>query len=184
MKLKFSIRYRTAWGESLHVSIAYHSRDGTVKQYNLLMQTEDGELWTLETAALESRQHPLSHIVYIYQVEDADGNVLRREWDLVPRVYHFDTSKDYIFPDQWRDMPLPYHLYTNAYLTMVHGRTDEHVEALRLPLFRRTITFRVSAPQLQPVMGLSPSVAVTLLSAVGIPPVIFGWNMLGNMSGC
>ena len=167
MKLKFSIRYRTAWGESLHVSIAYHSQDGTVKQYNLLMQTEDGELWTLETAALESRQHPLSHIVYIYQVEDADGNVLRREWDLVPRVYHFDTSKDYIFPDQWRDLPLPYHLYTNAYLTMVHGRTDEHVEALRLPLFRRTITFRVSAPQLQP----GQAVAIC-----GSHPAIGSWN--------
>lgn len=167
MKLKFSIRYRTAWGESLHVSIAYHSQDGTVKQYNLLMQTEDGELWTLETAALESRQHPLSHIVYIYQVEDADGNVLRREWDLVPRVYYFDTSKDYIFPDQWRDMPLPYHLYTNAYLTMVHGRTDEHVEALRLPLFRRTITFRVSAPQLQP----GQAVAIC-----GSHPAIGSWN--------
>lgn len=167
MKLKFSIRYRTAWGESLHVSIAYHSQDGTVKQYNLLMQTEDGELWTLETAALESRQHPLSHIVYIYQVEDADGNVLRREWDLVPRVYHFDTSKDYIFPDQWRDMPLPYHLYTNAYLTMVHGHTDEHVEALRLPLFRRTITFRVSAPQLQP----GQAVAIC-----GSHPAIGSWN--------
>lgn len=167
MKLKFSIRYRTAWGENLHVSIAYHSQDGTVKQYNLLMQTEDGELWTLETAALESRQHPLSHIVYIYQVEDADGNVLRREWDLVPRVYHFDTSKDYIFPDQWRDLPLPYHLYTNAYLTMVHGRTDEHVEALRLPLFRRTITFRVSAPQLQP----GQAVAIC-----GSHPAIGSWN--------
>jgi len=167
MKLKFSIRYRTAWGESLHVSIAYHSQDGTVKQYNLLMQTEDGELWTLETAALESRQHPLSHIVYIYQVEDADGNVLRREWDLVPRVYYFDTSKDYIFPDQWRDLPLPYHLYTNAYLTMVHGHTDEHVEALRLPLFRRTITFRVSAPQLQP----GQAVAIC-----GSHPAIGSWN--------
>ena len=167
MKLKFSIRYRTAWGESLHVSIAYHSQDGTVKQYNLLMQTEDGELWTLETAALESRQHPLSHIVYIYQVEDADGNVLRREWDLVPRVYYFDTSKDYIFPDQWRDLPLPYHLYTNAYLTMVHGRTDEHVEALRLPLFRRTITFRVSAPQLQS----GQAVAIC-----GSHPAIGSWN--------
>lgn len=112
-------------------------------------------------------QHPLSHIVYIYQVEDADGNVLRREWDLVPRVYHFDTSKDYIFPDQWRDMPLPYHLYTNAYLTMVHGRTDEHVEALRLPLFRRTITFRVSAPQLQP----GQAVAIC-----GSHPAIGSWN--------
>ncbi len=167
MKLKFSIRYRTAWGESLHISIAYHSQDGTVKQYNLLMQTEDGELWTVETAALESRQHPLSHIVYIYQVEDADGNVLRREWDLVPRVYHFDTSKDYIFPDQWRDLPLPYHLYTNAYLTMAHGHLNEHVEALRLPLFRRTITFRVSAPQLQP----GQAVAIC-----GSHPAIGSWN--------
>ena len=167
MKLKFSIRYRTAWGESLHISIAYHSQDGTVKQYNLLMQTEDGELWTVETAALESRQHPLSHIVYVYQVEDADGNVLRREWDLVPRVYHFDTSKDYVFPDQWRDLPLPYHLYTNAYLTMVHGHLNEHVEALRLPLFRRTITFRVSAPQLQP----GQAVAIC-----GSHPAIGSWN--------
>ncbi|MBO5579923.1 MAG: 4-alpha-glucanotransferase [Prevotella sp.] len=167
MKLKFSIRYRTAWGESLHISITYHSQDGTVKQYNLLMQTEDGELWTVETAALESRQHPLSHIVYIYQVEDADGNVLRREWDLVPRVYHFDTSKDYVFPDQWRDLPLPYHLYTNAYLTMVHGHLNEHVEALRLPLFRRTITFRVSAPQLQP----GQAVAIC-----GSHPAIGSWN--------
>ncbi len=167
MKLKFSIRYRTAWGESLHVCISYHSQDDTVRQYNLLMQTEDGELWTLETAALESRQHPLSHIVYIYQVEDGDGQILRREWDLVPRIYHFDTSKDYIFPDQWRDLPLPCHLYTNAYLTMAGIPRDEHVVALRLPLFRRTITFRVSAPQLQP----GQSVAVC-----GSHPAIGSWN--------
>ena len=167
MKLKFSIQYRTAWGESLHVCTAYHSQDGTVRKYNLLMQTEDGELWTLETAALESRQHPLSHIVYIYQVENADGDVLRREWDMVPRIYHFDTSKDYLFPDQWHDMPLPYHLYTNAYLTMLMRQTNEHVEALRLPLFRRTITFRVSAPQLQP----GQSVAIC-----GSHPAIGSWN--------
>ena len=75
MKLKFSIRYRTAWGESLHINMAYHSSDGTVKRYNLLMQTEDGDLWTLETAALESRQHPLSHIIYQYQVENGRVNI-------------------------------------------------------------------------------------------------------------
>lgn len=167
MKLRFSIRYRTAWGESLHVGIAYHSQDGTVKKHNLPMQTEDGECWTLETAALESRQHPLSHIVYAYQVENSEGEVLRREWDLVPRIYHFDTSKDYIFPDQWHDMPLPFHLYTNAYLTTVHARANEHVDALRLPLFRRTITFRVSAPQLQP----GQAVAVC-----GSHPAIGNWN--------
>ena len=167
MKLKFSIRYRTAWGESLHINMAYHSSDGTVKRYNLLMQTEDGDLWTLETAALESRQHPLSHIIYQYQVENGDGEVLRREWDMVPRIYHFDTSKDYLFPDQWHDIPLQFHLYTNAYLTTVHGTRDEHVEALRLPLFRRTITFRVSAPQLQ----WGQSVAL-----LGSHPAIGSWN--------
>ena len=167
MKLKFSIDYRTAWGESLHVNITYYSLDGTVKRYNLMMQTDDGERWTLETAALESRQHPLSYIVYLYQVENADGEVLRHEWDMVPRIYYYDSSKDYVFPDQWRDMPLPFHLYTNAYLTMMHGRTDEHVEALRLPLFRRTLTFRVSAPQLLP----GQAVAIC-----GSHPAIGNWN--------
>lgn len=167
MKLKFSIRYRTAWGESLHVVIAYHSLDGMIKRHNMLMQTEDGELWTLEMAALLSRQHPLSHIVYLYQVENGEGEVLRREWDLVPRIYHFDTSKDYVFPDQWRDLPLPCHLYTNAYLAMAHRPVNEQVEPLRLPLFRRTLTFRVSAPQLQ----AGQSVAIC-----GSHPAIGNWN--------
>ena len=167
MKLKFTLRYRTAWGESLHVAIAFHSQDGTVRQQNLLMQTEDGELWTLETAALISRQHTLSHIVYRYQVENAEEQVLRKEWDMVPRIYYFDTSKDYIFPDQWRDRPLPYHLYSNAYMTTVQGRRNEQVEASRLPLFRRTIIFRVSAPQLKP----GQAVAVC-----GSHPAIGSWN--------
>ena len=44
MKLKFSIEYGTAWGESLHVIIAYRSQDGTVRQHDLLMQTDDGQI--------------------------------------------------------------------------------------------------------------------------------------------
>ena len=150
MKLKFSIRYRTAWGESLHVALQFHNQDGTVRSQNLTMQTEDGELWTLETVAMASRHHPQSHIVYRYMVENADGQVLRQEWDMVPRIYHFDASQDYIFPDQWRDRPLPGHLYSDAYLTTTHGHRGEQVEVARLPLFRKTVIFRVSAPQLKP----------------------------------
>ena len=167
MKLKFTIHYHTAWGESLHVDLAFHSQDGTVRSQNLLMQTEDGELWTLETSALMSRQHPLSHIVYSYQVKDADGQVLRREWDMIPRIYHFDASKDYVFPDEWRDRPLPLHLYSNAYLTTVHARHDEEVAALPMPLFRRTIVFRVSAPQLK--SGL-------VMAVCGSHPAIGSWS--------
>ena len=151
----------------MYVVLSFHSQDGTVRRQNLQMQTDDGEVWTLETAALVSRQHPLSHIVYHYQVEDADGKVLRQEWNLVPRVYHFDASRDYLFPDQWRDRPLPYHLYSNAYQTTIGGRLDEQVDAVPIPLYRRTVVFRVSAPQLKP----GQAVAVC-----GSHPAIGSWN--------
>jgi 4-alpha-glucanotransferase len=179
MKLKFSIQYHTAWGESLHVSIDFHSEDGTVRHQNLLMQTDDGEQWTLETSALMSRHHPLSYIQYRYQVEDADGQVLRKEWNMVPRIYYFDASKDYVFPDEWRDRPLPMHLYSAAYQTTAHSSLNVqlstfnfqlstfNVQPLRLPLFRRTILFRVSAPQLKS----GQTVAVC-----GSHPAIGSWN--------
>ena len=50
MKLKFTIPYATQWGEALHVALCYHSQDGTQRTQNLQMQTQDGQLWTLETA--------------------------------------------------------------------------------------------------------------------------------------
>ena len=167
MKLRFSIRYRTAWGESLHVVLQMHRQDGTVKTQNLQMQTEDGEQWTLETVAMMSRQHPVSHLVYHYQVENGDGDVLRQEWDGVPRIYHFDASQDYIFPDQWKDRPLNSHLYSDAYLTTLQARLSEQTEPVRLPLFRKTVIFRVSAPQLKP----GQAVAVC-----GSHPAIGSWN--------
>ena len=149
MKLKFIIEYATQWGESMHVALCYHSKDGTDRTTNLLMKTEDGQLWSVETAAIESRQHPITSITYSYQVENEEGRVLRREWSMVPRTYYFDTSKNYVFPDQWRDMPLCSHLYSNAYITTQHFRRDEQVEARRVPLYRKTLLFRVSAPQLK-----------------------------------
>ncbi len=183
MKLKFTIHYNTAWGESLHVAIDFHSQDGTVRHQNLLMQTDDGELWMLETSALIGRQHPLSHIVYRYQVEDGEGRVLRKEWNMIPRMYHFDSTRDYVFPDEWRDRPLPMHLYSAAYQTTMgtsspftllppEGRSVARNHSslftpIRLPLFRRTIIFRVSAPQLK---------AGQAVAVCGSHPAIGSWN--------
>ena len=182
MKLRFSIQYSTAWGESLHIRMEYRSLDGTVKQHDYTMLTEDGNLWTLETAALESRHHPISEICYLYEVQDADGNTLRREWDLVPRRYAFDSTKDYTFPDQWRDCPLCAHLYTKAYaVTALYpvapsssgvGKKASHRGGLEgtpinLPLFRQTLIFRVSAPQLKPGQALA---------ICGSHPAIGSWN--------
>ena len=167
MKLRFTIQYGTQWGESMHVVLNYHSQDGTLRMTDLLMTTQDGLTWTLETAAVESRQHPVCQVTYAYQVEDGDGRVLRREWSQVPRTYWFDTSKNYVFDDQWRDRPLCAHLYSNAYLTTRHAPHGEQVEVRRLPLYRKTVIFRVSAPQLQ------KGQAVALL---GSHPMMGGWS--------
>ena len=167
MKLKFTINYGTQWGESLHVVIAYLSLDGTVKTSNLLMQTDDGFFWELETAVIESRQHPIASFSYYYQVEDGEGTVLRREWTGVPRSYHFDSTKNYIMPDLWRDIPLQYHLYSSAYMTTVGLPHYEQTQTLRMPLYRKTVVFRVSAPQL--LKGQS-------LALLGSHPALGDWN--------
>ena len=167
MKLKFSIQYGTQWGENLYVCITYRSNDGTEKSSRLMMLTTDGWHWELEASALESRHHPISSFSYFYQVEDAEEHVLRREWTVIPRCYYFDSSKNYVLADQWREIPLQYHLYTNAYLTTMQRARDEEVEALRVPLYRKTILFRVSAPQL--LKGQS-------LAVIGNHPALGSWN--------
>ena len=167
MKLKFTIQYGTQWGESLHVVVSYLSLDGTKKTANLLMLTDDGTQWTLETSAVESRQHPIESFSYHYQVEDEDGHVIRREWTMIPRIYHFDTSKNYVLSDLWRDLPIQYHLYSSAYITTKGLARDEQVNPIRVPLYRKTIIFRVSAPQL--LKGQS-------LAIVGSHPALGDWN--------
>lgn len=167
MKLKFTINYGTQWGESLHVVISYKSLDGTVKTFNLLMQTEDGVSWSLDTAVVESRQHPIDSFTYYYQVEDGEGRVLRREWTGVPRAYHFDSSKNYVLPDLWRDIPLNYHLYSSAYHITMGMTAGESAQVMRVPFYRKTILFRVSAPQLR--HGQS-------LAILGSHPALGDWN--------
>ena len=167
MKLKFTINYGTQWGESLHVVISYKSLDGTVKTFNLLMQTEDGVSWSLDTAVVESRQHPIDSFTYYYQVEDGEGRALRREWTGVPRAYHFDSSKNYVLPDLWRDIPLNYHLYSSAYRITMGMTAGESAQVMRVPFYRKTILFRVSAPQLR--HGQS-------LAILGSHPALGDWN--------
>ena len=167
MKLKFTIQYGTQWGENLFVAVTYQSKDGKEKVRHLPMVTEDGWHWELETSAVESRQHPVETITYFYYVADADGVELRREWTGVPRTYYFDTTKNYILPDLWREVPLQYHLYSKACQVTTGLSSGESLQVQRVPLYRKTIIFRVSAPQLRH----GQSVAI-----LGSHPALGCWN--------
>ncbi|MCR5679238.1 MAG: 4-alpha-glucanotransferase [Prevotella sp.] len=169
MKLKFSIHYRTEWGQQVVLALSYHHTDGTTRTSRLPMTTQDGELWAAETAAVESRRSPIRAFTYVYLIEDADGHELRREWDMVPRTYELDATKTYTLDDQWHDIPLPYHLYSSAYAVTTGLMRDPETD--RQPygqaFFRKTLLFRVSAPQLS---------AGQQLAILGSHPVLGAWS--------
>jgi len=162
MKLRFNIEYRTEWGQQLVVLLDFCSQDGSSRQVRLPMLTDDGEHWAVETSALESRRSQIDSFTYYYILENSDQHVLRSEWNLVPRTYSFDSSKTFIFSDVWRDLPLNSFLYTAACTPSLGTLACQ-----RLPLFRKTVFFRVSAPQL--TEGQS-------LAVIGSHPALGSWN--------
>lgn len=180
MKLKFSIDYSTSWGQQLVIVLTYYHVDGSYNSSRLIMQTDDGEHWSAETSVLENRRCPVDSFSYIYTVEDSNGIVERREWNLVARSYAFDSAKTYIMADRWRDIPLTSHLYSaaykvssnqNSFVSSNHSTDKESnvdsLRNLRLPLFRKTVLFRVSAPQLQ---------KGEKLAIIGSHPALGSWN--------
>lgn len=176
MKLRFSIHYRTEWGQQMVVCVSYRAADGVERHVQLPMTTQDGDQWTGETVVLESRRSPIMSFTYYYIVTDADGQELRREWTMMPRDYAFDSTKTFIFNDQWRDIPLNNHLYSAAYLvsTSTQSKSQKHdepkgdkAETRKLPLFRKTLLFRVAAPQLTDEQ---------MVAIVGSHPALGSWN--------
>lgn len=163
MKLKFSLEYKTAWGQSLHVMVTYFSRDGHRRRTELAMDTRDGNLWTLETAAMESYRHPAAYITYYYIVVDGSGKMLRREWLGDPRLYPFDIHQDFLFPDYWRDAPLDVRFRQPTGPALDEKEQEQHeqqvinnylhkaeLQARKLScvLYHQTILFTVKAPDL------------------------------------
>ena len=172
MKLRFSIHYRTEWGQQMMVCLVYHSQDGTEHSAQLSLTTQDGDQWEGEMAVVESRRSPIDFFTYYYIVADGDSRELRREWTHPSRKYAFDGSKTFIFSDKWRDIPLSAHLYTAAYEVSTENEraeqeTADNPDSLRLPLFRKTVLFRVSAPQLRQGQGVA---------VVGSHPALGSWN--------
>lgn len=149
MKLKFSIQYNTAWGESMHIDLRLVGADGQERRSDIAMTTSDGIWWTADAEAMPTRQKPIVAIRYAYQVEYSTGEVARREFDMVPRLLPCDPSRNYILSDGWRDIPMMSHLFTDAYAVTAGNGAIEEVKATAMPLFRKTALFRLSAPQIK-----------------------------------
>ena len=169
MKLRFKIQYTTKWGESLWVEVTTCTIDGVRKTYSQQMNTDDGEWWAVEVAVMESRQRVFTSFEYEYQLRNSDNGIIRREWNMVKRSLPCENAHDYVMNDSWKDVPLMSHLYSLACIT-TSGRleTGGSQSPQRLPLYRKTIMFRISAPQI----NKGQSIAIC-----GNHPALGGWSV-------
>lgn len=161
MKLNFSIRYKTPFGQSMHVCIRYIDKDGHVRDVNEPMRTDDGDTWTVETAGIVFTHVPIRYLVYTYQVEDDAGKVMRKEWNAVPRMFGLDVSRNYIFHDIWRDLSLQHYIYATS-------QEREAKQVGSMPCFNRSVIFRISAPQVH---------ENCLVAVLGSEPTLGVWNV-------
>ena len=173
MRLKFSIHYGVLWGQTLHVLITYRYRDGGERTENHLMTPQGGDCWMLETTLPDGARQPYASFSYYYQVENGEGSVERREWRGAERAYVFDASVHYVFSDSWQESPSARILFTSAFSVWRQQWREDKAEGddvlgqIRLPMFRRTILFRVFAPQLADNEELA---------ICGNHPVLGDWN--------
>ena len=172
MTLHFSIEYRTEWGQNVEVELCFLSADGKTAYQRIPLETEDGLLWKgVCTLKAKGKQFRYTYKVRSCSAGDIapsggslDGADVRREWDIVPRLFPADDARTYFFADHWRDVPAASYCYTDAY-RVASGLWNK--PAASVALFPRTFLFRVQAP------GLAQGERVAL---IGDQPALGNWD--------
>ncbi|MBQ0021026.1 MAG: 4-alpha-glucanotransferase [Bacteroidales bacterium] len=160
MKIQLSIDYRTNWGEAVCAEFLIKKSKGNNVRRELMLETEDGVLWTGEMNITDKDAISLS---YYYNIKKGDI-VVRQGWMGMPRSFRFDNSKKLKVRDFWRDLPVRAHMYSNAYCHL-HNLKIEH--SSELTYFDKTLILRVNAPQL---------LEGQVLAIVGDLPLMGAWD--------
>ena len=151
----------------MFVNIKYVTSTGKLQRSVVRMNTKDGAEWFVETAALESLNDRITSFQYIYQLKGPEGQVLRTEWNLIPRLVPYTAEFNYVMSDAWRDIPAESFLYTNAYMASEGMARNDVFRPQGLALYDKTLMFCVSAPQVRK----GQTVALC-----GNSPVLGSWN--------
>lgn len=141
MKLQFKLEYRTDWGQDIRVEIMVERRRGAEMVYVHRLDTRDGLNWEGEVALHEKDALTFR---YRYLVASSD-EVIRREWNGVPRTFRYAQDKTFLLHDYWKDVPRLSHLYSSAYGYCVAQVPAGEPE---MSYYDRTLLFRIQAPQL------------------------------------
>ena len=160
MKFHFTVEYHTVWGQQIGVDITRRITSGKCVVDHIMLDTQDGILWKGEVFYNNNDTLSFTYQYIMYE----NGNVARREWNIVPRSFNASSNHVYIFSDSWRDIPLCNHLYSSAY---THCISNISPQEPFFAYFEKTLVFRVQAPQLR---------SGQILALVGSLPQLGGWD--------
>lgn len=157
--LSFKIEYGTRVCERVRVDLRLERRAGTPLQRAFLLETADGLCWQGATSVAERDVVAFS---YTYEIVCGD-EVVRREWEAVPRAFPVVGERSYVLHDWWRDVPEANPFFSSAYQYC----TRLAWQSSGLVYYGRTLVLRVLAPQLS---------AGQTLAVVGNQPPLGTWR--------
>jgi 4-alpha-glucanotransferase len=141
VKVQFSVKYHTNWGETVRVKLTLFYKGGKHTELCRL-ETADGESWKGEASI--TKKEVLS-FEYQYVICKDDVTV-REEWNFAPRVCTVDKARTVTFHDAWRDVPADVHFYSSAFTRCIHPYTPDKTY---IPVFDHTLILKTSAPGLK-----------------------------------
>ncbi|MDD5838637.1 MAG: 4-alpha-glucanotransferase [Bacteroidales bacterium] len=137
MKLTLTIDYRTAWGETLHVS-----GDIVPLRDCPAMALTGTRTWSLEIDVPDG----VDAFTYRYIVRHDSGSV-RNEWGAPHRFVRGNAIDNMSVCDRWQEMPWNKAFYSTAFTDCINRR--EHRTAAPAPR-RQSVTLRIPAPMIRP----------------------------------
>ncbi len=113
MTLSFNIEYRTNWGEEVKVLGSIPELGNNQSDNALALHTVDGIHWATEVDIQIPENRAIEYSYHIYK----DGNVIRTEWNSLPRTLHVtdNVKKVYRIEDCWKNIPEQQFFYTSAF---------------------------------------------------------------------
>lgn len=111
MKLTVELPYITAPDEHLRLRVT----SDCARSFDMAESLPG--VWRVEIDAQPGRR-----VEYAFEVADADGTTIRKEWNMPHRIFATDGSTDIVVHDHWRDCPADSTLFASAFTEAVLRR--------------------------------------------------------------
>lgn len=162
MNIRFSVEYRTEYGQELMLHLSEAGSGGLKAAVEYRMHTDDGQTWHCDI----QKDWPLGTVLSYYYSVERGGTTERQEWLVVPHRLELTAGgTSYRVYDHWSDLPEDSFLYSSAVSDCL---MEARLSVPPVTRFVRTVRIRVRAPQLRKGQRLC---------VVGQQPALGQWKM-------